>query len=69
MNTHIHIHVYTNLYTDIKSQQRRLKASNNIIDALTHPYTYACIHTYKCIYLEVVVPPPFNEIRSTRNDG
>jgi len=39
MHTHIHIHKHAHLYTHRKSQQQRLKASNNIIDAHTHPYT------------------------------
>jgi len=53
MHTHIHIHLHAHLYTDRKSQQRRLNASNNIIDAYTHPYTHACIYTYICIYTYV----------------
>ena len=32
MHTHIHIHVHAILYTDKKSQQRRLNASNKSID-------------------------------------
>ena len=39
MRTYIHIHVHEYLYTDRKSQQRHLNASNNIIDAHTHPHT------------------------------
>jgi len=49
MHTHIHIHVHAHLYTYIKSQQQLLDASNNVIDAHTHQYTYACIYTYICI--------------------
>jgi len=40
MYTHIHMHVYAHLYTDRKSNQQRLNASSNIIDAHTYPYTY-----------------------------
>ena len=50
MHTHISIHVHAHLFTDSKSQQRRLNASNNIIDPNTHPYTYACIYTYIRMY-------------------
>ena len=49
MHTHIHIRVHAHLYTGRKSQEWSLNASNNIIDAHTHPYTYACIYTSICI--------------------
>jgi len=49
MHTHPHIQVHAHLYTDKKSDQQRLNSSNNIIDAHTHPYTYACIYTCICI--------------------
>ena len=39
-------HVYAHLYTDRKSQQRRLNVSINIIDAHTYPYTYACTYIF-----------------------
>jgi len=53
MHTHIHIHVHAHLYTDRKCQQQHLDASNNIIDAHTHLYTYACIYTCTRIYTYV----------------
>jgi len=53
MHTHIHMHVFAHLHTDRNSQQRRLNASNHIIDTYMHPYTYACINTYICIYIYV----------------
>ena len=53
MHTHTHMHAYAHLYTDRKSQQRRLNVSSNIIDAHTYPYTYACTYTYICTYTYV----------------
>jgi len=53
MHTHIHIRVHAHLYTDRKSQQQRVDTSNNIIDAHTHSYKYACIYTYIFIYTYV----------------
>ena len=53
MHTHIHIPVHAHLCTDRKPQQKCFDASNNIIDANTHLYTYACIYTYTCIYTYV----------------
>jgi len=49
MRTHIHINVHAHLYTERKSQQQHLNASNNIIDAHTHSYTHACMYTFICI--------------------
>jgi len=51
MHTHIHIHAYAHLYTDRKSQQRRLNASRNIIDAHTYPYICTSIHIYMHIHI------------------
>jgi len=53
MHTHVHMHVYAHLYADRKSQQRRLNASSNVIDAHTYPYIYACTYIYICIYTYV----------------
>jgi len=50
MHTHISIHVHAHLFTDSKSQQWRLNAS----DTHTHSCTYACIYTHICIYTYVL---------------
>jgi len=51
MHTHMHMHVFAHLHTDRKSQQQRLNASSNIIDAHTNTYKYACIYTYIRTYI------------------
>jgi len=53
MHTHMHMHVYAHLYKHRISQQQRLNASINIIDAHTYPYTYACAYIYICTYTYV----------------
>jgi len=53
MHTHMRIHVHAHLYTNRKSQQQCLNASNNITDAHTLPCTYACMYTSICIYTYV----------------
>ena len=66
---HPHIHVYAQLYTDRKSQQRRLIASSNIIDAHTwqrQGISPSLAHTDGKHVLGRWLPPPCAQVHCFR---
>jgi len=70
--THIFICMYMHTYIQIKkSQQRRLNASSNVIDAHTYPYTSSCTyiyiysHTHMCTPCSECVADVYVDVKQT----